>query len=185
MSTTLCQLDDNLVPGQTYTFQLKCSNWLLVPSTDTVQLDITQNAPDFIGSLQVTSPVTTSLYNCQFTYGGDGTDVVSDVANELIAACLTGSNDNFTFIGAVPNTAQSITVSISSAAQTVSDTVGAAVSNATSGVAKDVANAAQTVLTPIETLLVVAVVLVAVLIYTSGKAGGVDIAGVGGVGGSR
>lgn len=186
MSTALCQPDDNMVPGQTYTFQFKNSNLIESFSTDTVTQDIANNAPSFISNVQVTSPSLTSLYNCQFTYSGDGTDVISDVANELIAAVQTGSSDSMTFIGAVADTASSITISLSSAAQSVSDTVGNAVNNAVQGVAKSTAQAAQTILSPIEMLLIVAVGLVVLVIFTSGKAGGVSASETGlNIGGSK
>jgi hypothetical protein len=164
-----------MIPGQTYTFQLKCSNLLTLPSSGTIQVDLQNNAPGFVSDAQVTSPTLTSLYNCQFTYTGDGTDVIADVANSLIAAIQQGSNDLMTFVGAVADTAQSITVTAGNAAQKVSDTVGAAVSQATQGAASNIASAAQKVLTPIEVLLVIAVGLVALLIFTSGKAGGVNV----------
>ena len=173
-STVLSQPDDNLVPGQTYTFQFKLSNWFGVPSTDIVQTDITNNAPNFVEDLQVTSPSLTSLYNCQFTYNGDGSDVVSDVASSLAAAIKTGSGDNMTFIGAVPDTAQSITVSPSTAAQKISDSVGSAVNSALTGAGKTIADTAQNVLTPIEIALAIVVGLVVLVIFTSGKAGGVS-----------
>lgn len=173
--STLSQPDDNMIPGQTYTFQLKCTNYVLLPSTDTIQVDIGNNAPEFVADLHVTSPSLTSLYNCQFTYQGDGSDVITDVANSLIAAIGAGSSDSFTFVGAVPDTAQSITISPGSAAQKVSDAVGDAVNKATQGAAKNIADAAQTVLGPVEILLILAVGLVAVLIFTAGKSGGVNI----------
>ena len=175
MSTpNLCQPDDNMIPGQTYTFQFKLSNWIEVPSTSTVQSDITNNAPSFVADVQVTSPTLTSLYNCQFTYNGDGSDVVSDVANELLAAFQQGSSDSFTWIGAVAAPASSVVVTPSSAIASIGDSVGSAVTSAVQGVAKNTANAAQTVLAPIEILLILAVGLVAFLIFTSGKAGGIS-----------
>lgn len=185
--SALCQPDDNMIPGQTYTFQLKLANWIAVPSTGTVQQDLISNAPSFVGNdLQVTSPTFTSLYNCQFTYNGDGTDVISDVAYQIIAACSSGSNDDFTFVGAVADTAQSITVSVSNAAKTVSDTVGDAVSKATSGAAKDVADAAQKILTPVEIAVGILAVVIVLIIFTAGKAGGINISELGAsVGGSK
>lgn len=180
MSASLCQPDDNMIPGQTYTFQFKLANWIEVPSTSTIQSDIAANAPAFVANVQVTSPSLTSLYNVQFDYQGDGSDVISDVANSLLAAFQQGSGDNFTFIGAVSATAQSITVSLGSAAQTISDSVGTAVNSAIQGAAKTAAQSAQTVLSPIELALVLIVGLAAFLIFTSGKAGGVS-AGPGGL----
>lgn len=186
MSAALCQPDDNLVPGQTYTFQFKNANWIESFSTDTVTQDLTNNAPSFIADLMVTSPALTSLYNCQFMYSGDGTDVVSDVASEMAAAIDTGSGDSVTFIGAVADTAASISISLSSAAQTVSDTVGNAVNTAVQGAAKSAADAAQKVLSPVEMLLIVLVGAVVLIIFTSGKAGGVSASETGlNIGGSK
>lgn len=172
---TLSQPDDNMIPGQTYTFQLNCSNVLTLPSSHTIQSDLEQNAPNFTGNVMVTSPALTSLYNCQFTYTGDGSDVISDVANSLIAAIQQGSSDSMVFVGAVPDTAQTIAVTPGTAVQKVTDTVGSAISGAAQGAAKTIADSAQTILTPIEVLLVIAVGLVAILIFTSGKAGGVNV----------
>lgn len=186
MATT-SQPDDNMIPGQTYTFQMKSSNLVLLPSTNTVQQDLMSNAPSFVGNdLQVTSPFTTSLYNVQFTYNGDGTDVISDVANSIIAACQTGSNDGFVFVGAVASPASAITVSVSSAAQTAADSIGGAINSATQGAAKAASDAAQTILTPIEIALAIVIGLVVVLIFTSGKAGGVSASETGvSVGGAK
>lgn len=174
--STLSQPDDNMIPGQTYTFQLKLNNWFVTPSTDTIHQDLVNNAPSFVSDLQVTSPgvYITGLYNCQFTYSGDGSDVISDVANSLISAVSQGSGDNLTFVGAVPDSAQSISVSLSSAAQKVTDSVGNAVSQATQGAAKNVADAAQKVLTPIEIAVAILVGLVVIVIFTAGKSGGVS-----------
>lgn len=109
------QLDDNLVNGRTYTFQLRCTNTFILPRAGTVQDDLTQQAPDFLQSLQVTSPFTTSLYNVQFTYEGDGSDVVSDVAASMVGACQAVSNDAMEFVGGTASTAHEITVSPSNA----------------------------------------------------------------------
>lgn len=183
---TLSQPDDNMIPGQTYTFQFKLSNWLVVPSTSTVQADLQNNAPGFVSDVQVTSPFLTSLYNCQFTYTGDGTDVISDVANELLAAFQQGSGDSFSFVGAVADTAQSISVTPGNAAQKVADTVGTTINSAIQGAAKTTADAAQKILSPIEMLLILAVGLVAFLIFTSGKAGGISASETGlNIGGSK
>lgn len=171
-STTPLQLDDNLVNGQTYTFQFQCQNWFcLTDLSQTLAGDITANAPSFLTSVGVTSPPTTSLYNVQFTYEGDGSDVVSDVAQSLIAAFQSGSGDNLAFIGAVQANAAAITVT---ASQAVADTGAAVVSGANAtvaGVTGVVANAAtgvtsaaggvvNTALAGILPLLVVVVLLI-------------------------
>jgi hypothetical protein len=174
-STTPLQPDDNLSNGQTYTFQLNCTNLILLPSASTVQADLVANAPEFLTSLEVTSPFTTSLYNCQFTYEGDGSDVVSDVANSMIAACSVGSNDNMVFQGAVQAPASTITVSptqavsmvastATSAAQAAVTDVGSVASTAvqqTGGVVNTATTSALTSLLPI--LVVIALIVLFVL----------------------
>jgi hypothetical protein len=98
------QLDDNLRNGQTYTFSLKLENWITSPSDATIYQDVIDYAPDFITSLQVTHQerfLGGDVYNVQFTYEGDGSDVVSDLGAQLVAACSVGSNDNFTFVQAI------------------------------------------------------------------------------------
>lgn len=185
-STALCQPDDNLVPGQTYTFQLKNDNLVWIPSANTIQQDLQQNAPTFVSNLQVLSPTLTALYNCQFSYSGDGTDVVTDVANELIQAIKQGSNDSMVFVGAVADTAQSITVDLATAAPKIADTVGNAVNSAITGAAKTTADAAQKLLDPIEILLFIVIGAVVLIIFTAGKAGGVSASETGlNIGGSK
>lgn len=183
MSAALCQPDDNLIPGQTYTFQFKNSNWIESFSTDTVTSDITANAPSFVSSLQVTQPSLTSLYNVQFSYSGDGTDVVSDVANELIAAVQTGSGDSMSFIGAVPDTASTITVSPTNAVNTVTDSVTSAINNAVNKVVTNTTQTAatgvQNLLTPVEIAVGILAIVVIAIIFTSGKAGGVSASATG------
>lgn len=185
-NTALCQPDDNLIPGQTYTFQLKNNNLILIPSANTIQQDIQAQAPSFVSNIQVTSPTLTALYNCQFNYTGDGTDVVSDVANELIAAIKTGSNDDLVFVGAVADTASSVTVSLSTAGQKIVDNVGQAVNDAVTGAAKTTADAAQKLLDPIEILLFIVIGAIVLIIFTAGKAGGVSASETGlNIGGSK
>jgi hypothetical protein len=45
-------------------------------------------APDFIANDTATQEGTSAYYNLVWTYEGDGTDIVSDVANAMIAAWL-------------------------------------------------------------------------------------------------
>lgn len=101
------ELDANLVSGRTYVFQFADENFF-TSGTAKLQQDLVASAPDFLGSLQV-QPIslglTQAFLNVQFTYTGDGTDVVTDVANAMSAAFLAGSNDSFTFVAAFPNSA--------------------------------------------------------------------------------
>lgn len=189
----LCQLDDNLVPGQTYTFQLKDENRIMSIRADAMTQDITNYAPSFIGSLQVSvyEAISSENYNVQFTYQGDGSDVVSDVANSLIAAVKQGG-DSVSFIGAVPDTASTIDTSIPSpidlakqATDSVTQAAGDSVNKVASKVAKTasdtlsqlgqgVKNTAQDILTPVEIAVGVLALIVVLIIFTSGKAGGVS-----------
>ena len=190
--TQLAQLDENTVPGQTYTFQFKLNNYIEVPRNTTIQQDLVQNAPNFVQqSLQVTSPssVTNPLgltYNIQFTYGGDGSDVISDVANELIASVSAGSSDTFIFVGAAAADAQTLNDSggISDTINQAIDKINQIASNATksasdvlnqatTGVTKTAAQSAQNLLTPVEIAIGLVVVFIIAIIFTSGKAGGI------------
>lgn len=104
VSTEVMQLDDNLVNGQTYTFTFQLQNWITSPSETTLTNDIVNNAPDFLQSVQVTKQerfFSGDYYNVQFTYEGDGSDVVSDLANTLVAAFASGSGDKFSFVQSI------------------------------------------------------------------------------------
>lgn len=171
-STTPLQLDDNLSNGQTYTFQFLCQNWFCLSDLSQALLsDITANAPNFLTSVGVTSPPTTSLYNVQFTYEGDGSDVVSDVAQSLIAAFQSGSGDNLSFVGGVQANAAAITVTpteavavtgaavVSGANATVSG-VTSVVANAATGVTSAAGGVVNTALAGILPLLIVVVLLI-------------------------
>lgn len=182
----LSQPDDNLIPGQTYTFQLNETGFAWLASAADVQAALIANAPDFLGDLQVTSPFTTSLYNCQFTYKGDGSDVVSDVANSIVGAANQGTGKTFVFVGAVPDTAQTITVSPSNAAQKVGDAVSDAVNKAADSASKAAAKAAQNLLTPVEIAVGILAIIIIAIIFTAGKSGGVNVSEFGAsVGGSK
>lgn len=176
---TVFQLDDNLRNGLTYTFQFKCTNWLVLPSVTTVQQDIVANAPDFLTSLGVTSPFTTSLYNVQFTYEGDGSDVVSDVANELIAAVQAGSNDGMVLVGAVQASAVDVTVTPLQAAaqveQTVTSGVKQAATDVTQAVLQPATGAVNTALVGLlPTLIVIVLIILFVLPSLAKSAGAVQ-----------
>lgn len=156
------QLDDNLVNGRTYVFQFDCTNMFWCPKVDVIQDDIYQYAPDFVQSLGVTSPTLTTLYNVQFTYEGDGSDVVSDLAQSFVGAFLAGSNDNFRFVGAVAATSAYITVTPSNAAGKAEQ----AVIDAANKVATDVTKTATgTVNTALQGLLPLLIVIVAIVLF--------------------
>jgi hypothetical protein len=89
-------------------------------------------------------------YNITFSYGGDGSDVVSDVANEIIASIKNGSDDCISFDQAQGGTAglNNVTIAQSqlatglagvkdvgtSVAKTAGDIAGGAVGGAASGI---------------------------------------------------
>jgi hypothetical protein len=157
---TVLQLDDNLSNGRTYTFQFKSENWFINPSVDDVQNDIYTAAPDFITSLQVTSPFTTSLYNVQFTYEGDGSDVVSDVAMSIVAAIKATSNDNMTFVGAVSAAAADIAVSPIVAVQVTEKAISGAVTKVATDATQAATDTINTALKGLLPLLAVAVLII-------------------------
>jgi hypothetical protein len=183
---TPLELDANLVNGQTVTFQFKCSNTFCISDLSaTLNDDIVSNAPSFITSLQVTSPTgggwfaaTAAIYNVQFTYEGDGSDVVSDVAASIVAAAQAGSNDSITFIGGVAASASSIAVTptqavaitaqvaTSAATQAVSD-VGQ-VAKETTSQAGGVLNSALGGIIPLLIVVVLIIMFVLPSLATSG-----------------
>lgn len=173
MATAL-QADDNLTPGQTYTFQLKCNaTFCFSDLTNTIQNDLAQWGPNFLSALQVSSPSLTSLYNCQFTYSGDGSDVVADVGAQLVSAVQQGSNDSVIFIGAVGAPASAIAVTPGNAAAQIGAAINQGVQGAVNSATKTAAQGVQNILTPIEVLVVLLAALVGVLIFTAGKSGGI------------
>jgi len=126
--------DDNLLPGQTYTFSFSLGNWFSLPSTSAVQAELAANAPNFISNVQVQQKsgigLLTNYYDVTFTYTGDGSDVASDVASEMIAAFAAGG-DSFSLTsmdaGSVGSSAQQ---DLTAGAGIVGNTVGTAVGNA-------------------------------------------------------
>jgi len=176
-STDLLQLDDNLVNGQTYTFTLQLQNWITSPSDATVQQDLIDNAPDFLTSLQVTHQerfFSGDYYNVQFTYEGDGSDVVSDLASLLVGAIKAGSNDNFVFvqaIGAAASAVQSQATQVVAAAGGVLTDVGTQVGKAAGQVTSGALGGATQGLGA--WLVPVILVLAIVLLFQLGGVGGV------------
>ena len=177
MPTTanVLQNDDNLSPGITYTFSFKSCNTFFDGSTATILGDIQASAPDFIGSVSVNySTAFTNLaslwatfLNVTFTYTGDGSDVVSDVANALIACFQSGSNDCFTFQQATGGTAgisavNQVQDAATVAAQTVGSTAGSIVGQTTSGLFSNLGTTGW---------IVIIVAVLAVLAYFSASTG--------------
>lgn len=171
-------LDDNLKNGTTYTFTFELTNWLLKPSDATLLQDITDYAPDFMTSVGVTDVANVSFSlargyrNITFTYEGDGSDVVSDVANSIAAAFKAGSNDNFQFTqatsGATGVTTDQQIADIKNTAAQAGGVVGGAAGSITQGVLSGATSGLGGWLIPI------ALVLAFVLLVQLGGLGGVQ-----------
>jgi hypothetical protein len=136
------QADDNMKGGITYTFTLLLANWFGQPSIPTILADLDAYAPGFMGSVTASWSaglgLLTNYLNITFNYTGDGSDVISDVAAELIAALSQGSGDSFTFYQATSGTAGITSISAATAlgeavGTGVGSTVGAAVQGTTTG----------------------------------------------------
>lgn len=168
------QPDDNLVNGQTYTFTYDLSNLLLGPGncvtpgcgSNVLAADISANAPDFVTSVVVT-PLTsvTGSYAVQFTYEGDGSDVVADVGTSLAAAFLAGSGDvlNFnvaqSYAAPLQTNAQAITAAVSTVTNAAGSAIGSGIQQASSGIFSNLGTAGWVV--------VVLAVLVAIGYFAS------------------
>jgi hypothetical protein len=143
---TTVQADDNLIPGQSYTFTFDLGNWLSLPSENSVLAELGNYAPDFIGNARVVQSsglgLFTNYYNVTFTYTGDGSDVASEVAAAMVSAFAQGG-DKFSLASMAMGTAgQSFQTDVSAiatgAGKTVGDAVGGVVQGATSNVSFDV-----------------------------------------------
>jgi hypothetical protein len=124
---TTVQADDNLIPGQSYTFTFDLGNWLSLPSENSVLAEL---------------GLFTNYYNVTFTYTGDGSDVASEVAAAMVSAFAQGG-DKFSLASMAMGTAgQSFQTDVSAiatgAGKTVGDAVGGVVQGATSNVSFDV-----------------------------------------------
>lgn len=187
---TASAADDNMIPGQTYTFEFSLDNLITRPATSKIQSDLQSSAPDFVNNnLIVTTPPTanpfSNIYDIQFTYNGDGTDIISDVAASLVAAIKSGSNDDMTFSQAYADTAGNVSASGGIVKQTLDQIMGS-VSDAVNTASKQVSKSAQDVLTPVEIAVAIVVGLVILLIFISGKAGGLSAGAEGvNIGGSK
>jgi hypothetical protein len=155
-------LDDNLVNGQTYTSSFICSNYFINPSDATVLSDITQNAPDFLTSVAVTDLL--GVYKVTFTYEGDGSDVLSDVQNSIIAAIKAGSNDNFTagvtYQGNGVTAEQQMQAGVTTLTGAVLETTSTVATQATSAVLTPASSAVNQALSGLLPTLIVVVLLI-------------------------
>lgn len=167
LDTNPMQLDDNLLNGQTYTFVFQLQNLFFTPSESTLLNDVIANAPDFLTSVQVTHQerfFSGDYFNVQFTYEGDGSDVVSDLGNALVAAFAAGSDDKLTFVQAVGAPATAIPTQAVRAVQAAGTVltqagtqVGAAAGQITSGTLSGATSGLGVWLVPV--ILVLGVIL--------------------------
>jgi hypothetical protein len=179
----IADLDANLKNGHTYTFQFKCDNLFCFSDlSQTIVSDLAMQAPDFVQSVQVKSPTgggwfaaTAALYNVQFTYEGDGSDIVSDLANVLIAAVKTASNDNLVFVGAVDAPASDVVVTPSNAASATEKAVVDAASKTANDAVKAATDAVNQALTGLLPLLIVVVLLILFVVPSFVKSTGVKL----------
>jgi hypothetical protein len=128
--------DDNLLPGQSYTFVFTLKNWFSMPSQATVAGELQANAPDFLTNVQVVSTsgvgLLTNYYNVTFTYRGDGSDVASDVAASMLAAFAAGG-DSFEVTAMTQGyTGYSAASDVSGAGAALGSTIGNTIGNAAS-----------------------------------------------------
>jgi len=188
------QADDNLITGYTYTFTFQDDDYVFAPSASDLINGLTQYAPDFITSVSVQDVGKSSFFqggqvNVTFTYSGDGSDVASDVWNDMISAwSKTGTlGYSLHFVsgevgsqGVTPQNPVSASVN-----QVVSPVVNAA-TQAVDTASKQVAKSTQDLLTPVEIAVGVVALVVAFVIFSAGKSGGVSASPEGfEVGGSR
>jgi len=177
--STPVENDFNMIPGQTYTFKLNLENLITKPTTSTMQADLQANAPSFVNNnMSVTWESqgwnwTTNVADVQFTYNGDGSDVISDVANAIIATLKSGSNDDFTFVAAYADNAGNVNTS-SNPLTDLTKPITDAATDILNKVGQQTSKTAQDVLTPVEIAVGIVVVLVIALIFTAGKSGGVS-----------
>jgi hypothetical protein len=132
----VAQADDNLKSGLTYTFTFTSTSLLFVESVPDVLAALDAYAPDFLGSVQASFSygIFSDYLNITFNYTGNGSDVVSDVANELIAALGGGYQFEQATSGASGISSLSALTALGEGIGTgVGATVGTAVQGATSG----------------------------------------------------
>jgi hypothetical protein len=97
--------DSGMLPGQTYTFTFELQNWVLSPDVSQIISDLDQYAPQFISYPSAAYGAKPGFFQgaymtVTFQYSGDGSDIIGDVSNSMIAAFSSGSNDTFSFVQA-------------------------------------------------------------------------------------
>jgi hypothetical protein len=93
------QSNDNLINGNSYVFIFSAQAGATAAS---IAADIAGQAPAFMTMVQVALS-SSGDFNVQFTYEGDNTDVVSDVASSIVSAGMQVNQDQLSFVNAVNN----------------------------------------------------------------------------------
>jgi hypothetical protein len=101
-AVTVLPNDTNLINGQTYQFSFSSSN----ATVSSLSNDVIQQAPGFVGNPVITQ--NGSTFTVAFTYEGDGSDVVQDVASAILAAGLAVSGDQLSFLLASQNSGTTV-----------------------------------------------------------------------------
>jgi hypothetical protein len=96
---TLLNPQDALINGKTYSFVFNAPG----VSAASFAADVDGQAPDFVGSSSV-GQLDGGGLNLVFTYEGDGSDLVQDVASAIVAAALQVNADQVTFVSASTQT---------------------------------------------------------------------------------
>lgn len=91
--------DANLVNGQQYVFSFQAQ---ANTTASSLQDDIAQQAPSFLMMVSVIPGTgsSTGFFNVVFTYEGDGSDVVTDVASAIVGAAFAVNGDALAFLQA-------------------------------------------------------------------------------------
>lgn len=99
-TTQLVDNDTNLINGQQYIFSFQAQT--NTTTTASLQDDITQQAPSFLVMVSVVqgSGSSQQFFNIIFTYEGDGSDVVMDVASAIVGAAFAVNGDALAFLQA-------------------------------------------------------------------------------------
>jgi hypothetical protein len=177
MAQVTLETDDNLQGGLTYTFSFTSCNllsYLIEPSVSNILADLANHAPSFISSPQVSwanQLITGDVLNITFNYTGDGSDVVSDVANEIIASANDGSNDCLSFVQATTGTSGVSSLNdLTTGTSQVAGAVGTGLGNIAGGITQGAASGLTSNLGASGWIVIVLVIL-GILAYFSAATG--------------
>jgi len=104
LSGQVAQNNSNMVNGTRYTFVFQYIDLYANPSPGAMVSDV--NSLSVVQGFQITQEGSSAYYNITFEYEGDGTDLISDVANAMIGAWLNDIGQfEFTlaFTGSLPS----------------------------------------------------------------------------------